>query len=139
MNADISGGILDPDGAMAELAAWQGRIDQLAADTQTMSDRLRELRVTTRDENGLVEVTIDSAGALTGLRLGPRIQQTDPDTVAQTIMRTIRQARDEAADRSREILTETLGTESPAARAIADRVGRQLRGAEPPADDPDGR
>lgn len=125
--------ILDPDGAMAELDAWKGRIDQLAADTRTMSDRLGQLRVTARDEHGMVEVTVDASGALTGLRLGRRIQQIEPDAVAAAIMRTIREARGGLADRSKEILAETIGLESPAARRIAESVDRRWRQAEPPA------
>lgn len=119
MSADNPGGILDPDGAMEELAAWKGRIDQLAADTQEMSDRLQQLRVTARDEHGMVEVTIDTSGALTDLRLGRRIQQIEPDAVARAIMQTIGEARGVVADRSKEILADTIGLSSPAAQKIA--------------------
>jgi DNA-binding protein YbaB len=131
------GGLLDPDGARDRLAAWKGRIDQLAADTKAMSDRLQELRVTVADGNGLAEVTVDSAGALVDLRLGQRIQRVAPDVAARTIMETIREARRQLADRSQEIIAETVGTESAAARAIAARVGQQLRDADPGADSPD--
>jgi DNA-binding protein YbaB len=122
MSADNPGGILDPDGAMEELASWKGRIDQLAADTQEMSDRLQQLRVTARDEHGMVEVTIDTSGALTGLRLGRRIQQIEPDAVARAIMQTIGEARGVVADRSKEILADTIGLSSPAAQKIASRL-----------------
>lgn len=122
------GGILDPDGAREHLSAWKGRIDRLAADTRAMSDRLEQLRVTASADNGLAEVTIDHTGALVDLRLTERIQRVAPEAVARTIMSTIAQARRMAADRSREIIADTVGTDSPAARAIADRVDQQLRG-----------
>jgi DNA-binding protein YbaB len=125
------GGVLDPDGAMDRLAAWKGRIDQLAADTKTMSDRLQELRVTASDANGMVEVTIDASGALVDLWLGPRIQRFAPEVVSRTVMETIRAAKSTLAARSQEIIAETVGTESVAARAIAERVGEQLRGPDP--------
>jgi DNA-binding protein YbaB len=131
------GGLLDPDGAMDRLAAWKGRIDQLAADTKAMSDRLQELRVTVADGNGLAEVTVDSAGALVDLRLGQRVQRVAPDVAARTIMETIREARRQLASRSQEIVAETVGTESAAARAIAERVGQQLRDADPGTESPD--
>lgn len=129
---DMDGNILDPDGARERLAAWKGRIDKLATDTQAMSDRLQGLRITVSDPTGLAEVTIDSTGALVDLRLTDRIQRADPAAVAQTIMATLRAARSELADRSQEIIADTVGTESPAARAIADSVGRQLRGGPAP-------
>jgi DNA-binding protein YbaB len=123
----MDGNILDPEGARERLAAWKGRIDKLAADTRAMSDQLQELRVTASDPTGLAELTVDSTGALVDLKLTERIQRVAPDIVAQTIMTTLGAARSELADRSQEIIADTVGTESPAARAIADSVGRQLR------------
>ncbi|MEV0705886.1 YbaB/EbfC family nucleoid-associated protein [Saccharopolyspora sp. NPDC050389] len=123
----MDGNILDPDGARERLAAWKGRIDKLAADTQAMSDRLQEVRVTASDPNGLAEVTIDSTGALVDLQLTSRIQRAAPDAVAQAIMATLGDAKNKLADHSQEIIAETVGTESPAARAIADSVERHLR------------
>lgn len=128
----MDGNILDPEAAHERLAAWKGRIDKLAADTQAMSDRLQGVRVTASDPTGLAEVTIDSTGALLDLRLTDRIQRVAPAVVAQTIMATLGDARTKLADRSQEIIADTVGTESPAARAIADRVGRQLRGSPAP-------
>ncbi|MEU4470675.1 YbaB/EbfC family nucleoid-associated protein [Micromonospora sp. NPDC023888] len=138
MTAEVpnAGGLLDPDGAMDRLAEWKGRLDQLATATDAMSERVQELRVTVADGNGLVEVTVDSAGALVDLRLGQRIQRVAPDVVARTIMSTIGLAKRQLADRAQEVIGETLGTDSPAARAIAERVGQQLRDANPAVDGP---
>jgi hypothetical protein len=128
---------------MEQMRAWKGRIDRLAADTQAMSSRLQDLRVTAADDNGLAEVTIDSAGILVDLRLGKQIQRVAPEVTARTIMETLRRARTQLADRSKEIITETLGADSEAARGIAERVGQRLRADEdasrPPGsgDDPD--
>ena len=46
-------------------------------------------------------------------------------TMMETLAR-LRNLGDGLAERSREIIEETVGTESPAARAIADRVSSQL-------------
>ena len=125
----MAGDILDPDGARDRLEAWKGRIDKLAADTQAMSERFQQVRVTVHDRSGLAQVTVDSTGALVDLRLTDRIHRVPPDEVARAIMATLGQARTQLADRSQEIITETVG-DSPAARAIAERVGNQLRGGE---------
>ncbi|WP_433648646.1 YbaB/EbfC family nucleoid-associated protein [Micromonospora zamorensis] len=139
MTAEVphAGGLLDPDGAMDRLAGWKGRLDELAAATDAMSNRIHDLRVTVADGNGLVEVTVDSVGALVDLQLGQRVQRVAPDVVARTIMSTIAAAKRQLADRAQEIIGDTLGTDSPAARAIAERVGQQLRDADPPVDGPD--
>jgi len=127
------GGILDPDGAMEQLHAWKGRIDKLAADTQAMSNAMQDLRVTVADDNGLAQVTVDSAGLLLDLKLSQKVQRVAPEVTARTIMETIRKARTQVANRSREIIADTLGTESEAARGIAERVSQRLL---PPDDAP---
>lgn len=120
--------VLNPDDARQRLEAWKGRIDKLAADTKAMSDRFQQLQVTKKDRDGMAEVTVDSTGSLVGLKLSREIDRSAPDVIAATIMSTIREAKAELATRSQEIVAETVGTESPAARAIAERVGEQLRG-----------
>jgi DNA-binding protein YbaB len=119
--------MLEPGAALDRLAAWKGRIDQLAADTATMSDRLAELRITVADETGLVEVTVDAQGALVDVRFGRRIQQVEPDRLTEVLMSTIGEANRRLAARAQEIIATTLGTESPAARTIAARVGERTR------------
>ena len=126
--------VLEPDGARERLAAWKGRIDQLAANTKAMSDRLQDLRVTATDRDGMAEVTVDSTGALVDLRLGPLIHRVTPEVVAATILQTIREAKAMLADQAQQIIEETLGTESPAARAIAERVTERLRASDQPED-----
>jgi DNA-binding protein YbaB len=124
--------VLSPEDARERLAAWKGRIDKLASDTKAMSDRFQALQVTKKDTNGMAEVTVDSTGSLIGLKLTREIERASPDVVAATIMSMIRDAKTELAERTQEIVAETIGTESAAGRAIAERVGQHLRG---PKDD----
>ncbi|MFL6140597.1 MAG: YbaB/EbfC family nucleoid-associated protein [Labedaea sp.] len=123
----MDGTILDPDGAREHLAAWKDRIDTMAQDTEAMRQRLQGLSVTASDPNGLAEVSIDSTGALVGLRLTERIGRVAPEVVAQTIMATLGEARTELADQAQEVIADTVGTESVAARAIAESVDHHLR------------
>jgi DNA-binding protein YbaB len=119
---------LDPDGAKQWLAAWKGRIDEMAASAKAMSDRMQDLRVSAADPNGMVEVTVDTTGALVDLRLGPRIQRVAPEEVARTVMDTIAEAKGVLADRAQEIIAETMGADSEAGREIVARLEQQLRG-----------
>ncbi|GGM21509.1 YbaB/EbfC family nucleoid-associated protein [Dactylosporangium sucinum] len=128
-----AGGLLDPDGAMEQVAEWRGRIERMAAETQAMSDRLQELRMSAADPNGLCEVTVDASGALVDLRLGQRIQRVAPDVVARTIMSTMREAKARLAERSREVIEETMPG-SPTGRAIAERVRERLNEPGPAPD-----
>lgn len=118
--------MLDPEGSRERLAAWQGRIDRLAADTKLMSDRLESLRVTVADANGLVTVTVDSTGNLLDMVFSERIKRQSPEVVSRTAMETIREAKQQVAERSGEIIEATLGSDSAAGRAIAERVRGRL-------------
>ncbi len=118
---------LDPDGARAYLQDWKSRIDRKAADTQAMSDRLAGLRVTAGDGNGVAEVTVDSGGILVDLRLTDRIHRLAPDVVSRAVLGALRDARLKAAEQTRAVIAETMGPDSVAARAIADRMEQQLR------------
>jgi DNA-binding protein YbaB len=119
--------VLNPDDALQRLEAWKGRIDKLAEDTKAMSDRFQQLQVTKKDRDGLTEVTVDSTGSLVGLKLTREIERSSPDVVAATIMSTIRDAKAELAERSQEIIAETVGPDSAAGQAIATQVGDRLR------------
>ncbi len=122
-----AGGLLDPDSAHEQIARWRDSVDRMARDTKAMSDRLRDARVTASDSNGLVEVTIDSTGRLVDLRLGERVRRVSPDVIARTIMQTVASAAGQMGERARQIIAETMGTDSPAGREIAERVVLQLQ------------
>jgi DNA-binding protein YbaB len=125
------GAIPGPEEARDRLAAWKGKIDQLAADTQAMSDQMQALRVTVSDPNHMVTVTVDSSGTLLDLQLTERSRRVELQHVSQTIMDTIRDAKAQVAEQAKEIIESTLGGESVAGRAIAERVRSQLM---PPID-----
>src|SRR4051812_3636590 len=80
---------LDPDGARDYLRSWKDRVDQAAAKTQTLTERLGALRTSAKDDNGIAEVTIDSAGVLTKLELSERIHRLEPDVVSRAVMRAL--------------------------------------------------
>ncbi|MGW4945114.1 YbaB/EbfC family nucleoid-associated protein [Actinoplanes sp. NPDC004185] len=118
--------LLEPGAALDRLAARKDRIDRLATGTRAMSVQLDRLRVSATDDTGTVEVTVDAQGALVDLRLSRGIQKLEPERVAEAIMTTIREAEGRIAGRAQETVAETIGTESPAARAIAAQIGERL-------------
>lgn len=134
-----AGGLLDPDGAYEQIARWREQVEQMASNTQAMSDRLREARESAADANRLVEVTVDSTGRLVDLRLGERSRNVSPDMLARTIMQTIDAAAEKMGERAQQIITETMGPDSVAGREIASRVVQQLQTPDRPAERGDDR
>jgi DNA-binding protein YbaB len=120
------GGIPDPEASREHLQAWKGRIDQLAADTQAMSDRFEGLKVTASDPDGNAMVTLDSSGNLIDIVLSERTRRIDTEVTSRAILQAVQAAKAQVAERSAEIVSETLGADSPAGRAIAERVRGRL-------------
>jgi hypothetical protein len=123
---------LDPDSSREYLRAWKERVDRTAARAAVMGEQIERLRVTARDQDDLAEVTIDSAGVLTGLELTGRIRRYEPAAVARAVLSALSKARAEAAERAHEIAVEAMGPDSLSARTIADRMRAAL---ERPEDD----
>lgn len=117
--------LLNPEAAREKIAAWRGRIEQLATDTAAMSERMGELRVTATDPGEFAEVTVDSAGSLVDLRLSPRVSRIPHDQIAHNILAALTEAKKRLAERSREVIEETIGG-TEAGRAIAERVQQRL-------------
>jgi DNA-binding protein YbaB len=115
-------GVLDPDEASAYLQNWKGRVDEAAANTRAMSERLAQLRVSATDDDGLAEVTIDAAGVLVDVRFTERMSRVTPDAVARAVLAAQRKARRAAAEQSQQIIDDTLGPDSVAGRTIAERL-----------------
>jgi DNA-binding protein YbaB len=120
--------LLDPDASRSYLRDWQDRIDRTAANTREASDRIAAVRATARDGNGLTEVTVDAAGALVGIRFTDRIQRVPADAVSRAVTGAVTAARTRAAAESRQIIDDTLGPDSAAGRAIAERIAGGLSG-----------
>ncbi|MEV6848882.1 YbaB/EbfC family nucleoid-associated protein [Actinoplanes sp. NPDC051411] len=117
---------LDPDASREYLRSWKNNVDRMATQAAAMSEQMKRLRVTARDENGLAEVTIDSAGVMVGLELTDRIHRFEPAVVAQAVMTALHEARATAADRAHDIAVETMGPDSLSARTTADRMRQVL-------------
>jgi DNA-binding protein YbaB len=117
---------LDPDASREYLRSWKENVDRTAERATAMSEQMERLRVTTRDENNLVVVTIDSTGVLVGLELTDRIHRFEPAVTARAVMSALREARAKAADRVHDIAVETMGPDSLSARTTADRMRQAL-------------
>lgn len=128
--------LLDPDTALERIAAWQDDIDKLVTRTRAMSDRLGALRVTASDPRRLVELTIDTQGALTDIRFGPSLGQHGPEALARTVMSTLGDARRQAAEQTRRIIVESIGPDSIAAREMLSRIAERLRTVGDPSPKP---
>ncbi|RQX19262.1 hypothetical protein DDE19_04795 [Micromonospora ureilytica] len=110
--------LLDAEDARERLEAWQANASRRAADTQAASAGLRALRVTASDAHGIVEVTVDSTGAMADVRLSARAQRVSLEQTQQAIMGAYRNARVKLAEAAAEVVRETVGADSATGRAL---------------------
>lgn len=120
----------DLDAADGWIDSWQSGIEQRAAAARELSDRLRDLTVTAESRDTLVQVTVNSAGALVALELRDEIRSRSAAGIAEAILSTIGSASDEVTRQIRLATEQTVGRGSPTGAAILEAYQ---------ASDPDGR
>jgi YbaB/EbfC DNA-binding family len=109
---------------------WQSRFEEQAARARALSQRVGDLTATATNEDGTVEVTVGSSGALTGLRLDEAIRGRPAAETAEQIVALTRAAQARLAQRAAAAVEETVGRDSAAGRAVIDTYARILN---PPA------
>ncbi|MFI7305868.1 YbaB/EbfC family nucleoid-associated protein [Micromonospora aurantiaca] len=122
------------DAAARRLDEWESSLTDRAARARDLSARTQALTGTARSADGLVEVTVDTSGLLTGLRLDERVRQHSAAHTARQILAVTRDARADLLRQLTAATTETLGADDPAARAIVESHQRRL-GPDPDAPD----
>lgn len=115
-----SGGV-DIEAVRERLRGLQESAAQRAAATQRLSEELQSITATATDEAHVVTVTVDSSGNVSDLRLTERIRGRQPDWLSETIMATIKAARANLAEQTREAVGRTIGEDSATGQAIVRR------------------
>lgn len=110
---------LDMEGARARLEERRLRFEEMAAQTQAMADQMQVLRASATDPNGLVTVSVDSTGNLTGIELSARSQRVQPEAVSRAIMDTVAEAKRRIAEQTGEVIAATVGADSETGKAVA--------------------
>jgi DNA-binding protein YbaB len=108
----------DLDSAEQWVDDWQAGFEERAAQARELAARLSELTATARSEDGLVEVTVGSSGALVGLELDEDIRRQSADKTAREILATLRAAQAAMTKAATAVTAETVGAESETGRAV---------------------
>ncbi len=91
----------------AALDRWIADAEQTAARYQRLSADVTAVRVTESTSDGLVTVTVDSAGRMTDLRISERA--LPGPRLAENLMSAMRRAQARLAGRVAELMLETVG------------------------------
>jgi DNA-binding protein YbaB len=121
---------LDLDAAEQWVDGWEASIQERAEQARALSQKLAALSGTARSSDDLVEVTVDSSGAVTGIELDEGIRDQRATTTAEQIMTVMRAAQAELARQVAEAGAETVGAGSEISRAIVASFTSRLSPAE---------
>lgn len=100
------------------LADYRRGREQLAS----VQRALRSIHETVTSQDGLVTVTVDSAGTLAGLTLADDAYRLRPRDLADTILRTTRAAMAAAGERARDAVAPVLPPDTDPAALLGGRA-----------------
>lgn len=135
------------DGARTreEVARWAAGFEEKAARYQQMQQQVSAVTAQASSPEGVVQVTVDSGGALADLHITDGVRRMSGEQVSRAVLDTIRRAQAGISERVAEITTATVGDEPETANAIVsayrdrfpDPDAAPERRDEPPEDDGD--
>ncbi|WP_433418262.1 YbaB/EbfC family nucleoid-associated protein [Microtetraspora malaysiensis] len=70
---------------------------------------LGEVRGRATDANSLITVVVDGSGRVEKIELNPRVMRLESHVLAEELVKTISEAQDDGARRTRELLSDSLG------------------------------
>jgi DNA-binding protein YbaB len=101
------------------------RLERLTGDLErlqrTMESRIQELidePFEADGADGLIHVTVDHAGRVTGVRLDPRAMRMGSELLADELVRTIHLGQTGATERFQAAMREVTGVEPPSDEAL---------------------
>ncbi len=107
-------GPLGPPSAEGWLAGYQHRTERLARQAAATQAELAAIAATESSPDRSVSLTVNSAGALTALTIGPPAEGLSRVQLAATILATARRAQAAAASRMVEVMRPLIGGRSAA-------------------------
>lgn len=116
----------DLDDAERWVADWSASISERAERAQRLAQRVAGLTATGEAAGGLVEVRVDSVGALVALHLDDRLTGWPAARIEQEIMIALRRAQANLTDRVAAAVAETVGADTETGRAVLDGYDRRF-------------
>ncbi|WP_409186158.1 YbaB/EbfC family nucleoid-associated protein [Amycolatopsis sp. VS8301801F10] len=118
------------------------RIDQMVAQTKAKAERYQAMQaaagrvsVTETGKDGLVTVTVGSAGNVTDLRVSDRIRELSGDRIAAAVLGTLRRAQSRLPERLGEVMAATIGDDPATVDTIVGNYRAKF--PEPEPDEPE--
>ncbi|GGQ71044.1 YbaB/EbfC family nucleoid-associated protein [Couchioplanes azureus] len=116
-------------GAERLIDDWQEEIEKRAAQGRELARRMAHLTASARSSDNLVELTVDSSGVVTDIRLDEGIRQQSAARTAREILATIGSARAALRDKAESVVADTVGVDTETGRAVLASYAKSLKSA----------
>jgi DNA-binding protein YbaB len=119
------------DGAEDWVNNWADSVSEQAARAQALADRVSAMTSSASGAQGAVGVTVDGSGALADLRLDDRVLGWSAGDIAAEILAVMHDAQSGLAQLVVDAAADTVGMDSPTARAVVSSFEQRFPAAEP--------
>lgn len=120
--------------ATARVDQWLAQTREKAQRYQAMQAAVGQVSVTESSPDGMVTVTVDSAGNATDLRITDRVRELSGAQVATAVLTTLRRAQARLPERLGEVMAETIGGDQATVDTVVGRYREKF--PEPPEPEP---
>jgi DNA-binding protein YbaB len=114
-----------------ELERWAAGVAAKAERYQDMQRQVTAVTATETSRDGVVTVTVDSAGAVTDLRITDQVRNLPGAEVAQLVLATMRRAQARITPQVAEIMRETVGEDTQTVDAVVSNFSNRFPEPEP--------
>jgi DNA-binding protein YbaB len=121
--------------ATARLDRWAAEARAKAQRYQAMQAAVGQVSVTESSKDGMVTVTVDSAGNVTDLRITDRVKDLSGSQVSSAVLSTLRRAQSRLPERLGEVMAATIGDDQQTMDTIVGNYRSKF--PEPEPDEPE--
>jgi DNA-binding protein YbaB len=132
MSSPVPSGAELTDAALDE---WVANAESMAARYQQLRADVEGVSVTETTPDGMISVTVNSAGLMTDLRIAERATDLPAAKIAAGVMSAMRRAQSRIAGQVAEVMKSTVGDDT----AMADAVLTRYQATFPPPPEPAAR
>jgi DNA-binding protein YbaB len=133
----MSGPLPNAGDAAAQVDRWVAQANEKARRYQAMQAAVGQVAVTETSPDGMVTVTVDSAGNVTGLQITDRVRDLSGAQVAKAVLGTLRRAQSRLPERLAEVMAGTIGDDEQTVNTIVGTYRAKFPEPEPEASEPE--
>jgi DNA-binding protein YbaB len=117
-----------------ELRRWATDVQAKAERYQAMQTQVAEVTVTESSRDDVVQVTVESSGVVTDLRISDRSRELSGAELADVVLTTMRRAQSKITEKVADVMQRTVGDDPAAVASVVRSYQQRFPEPEPEAE-----